>query len=119
MAAQSTASYAAGDIAGMGRGLGDESRTLKGKRRRTVYHSAAKPLFAAEAEFRASKVFTRSKKGMLALYGTDLQVVDVAGLDGAAADGSSGLAADVTSHVLRWVNIADVSTALGVGFRQS
>lgn len=113
MAAQGTASYAAGDIVGLGRGLGDESRTLKGKRRRTVFSPAAKPLFAAEAEFRASKAFrpTRSKKGMLALYGTDLQVVDVAGLDG-AADGS-GLATDVTSHVLRWVNIADVSNSTG------
>jgi hypothetical protein len=46
------------------------------------------------------------KKGMLALYGTDLHVVDVLGLE--AADVASGIA-DVTAHVLRWVNIADVS----------
>jgi hypothetical protein len=65
-----------------------------------------RPLFAAEADFRASKVFTRVKKGMLALYGSDLHVVDVLGLE--AADVASGIA-DVTAHVLRWVNIADVS----------
>jgi len=67
-----------------------------------------RPLFVAEADFRATKVFTRVKKGMLALYGTDLHVVDVLGLE--AADVASGLA-DVTSHVLRWVNYVDVSVA--------
>ena len=63
-------------------------------------------MFVAEAEFRASKVFTRSKKGMLALYGTDMHVVDVLGLE--AADVSSG-SADAASHVLRWVHYIDVS----------
>lgn len=68
-----------------------------------------RPLFVADAEYRAGKVFTRSKKGMLALYGTYLHVVDVLGLD--AADGASGFAgggADVTSCVLRWVNYMNV-----------
>ena len=54
-------------------------------------------------------MFTRAKKGMLALYGTDLHVVDVLGLE--AADVASG-STDVTSHVLRWVNYVDVSAAL-------
>jgi hypothetical protein len=58
----------------------------------------------AEAEFRASKVFTRSKKGLLALYGTDLHVVDVLGLEAAESNGL----ADVTQHVLRWVNYINV-----------
>jgi hypothetical protein len=63
-----------------------------------------RPLFVAEADFRASKVFTRVKKGMLALYGTDLQVLDVE-----AADAAGGMA-DVSAHVLRWVNYTDVSS---------
>lgn len=41
---------------------------------------------------------------MLALYGTDLHVVDVLGLE---AD--LGGNPDVTAHVLKWVNYVDVS----------
>lgn len=60
---------------------------------------------------RASKLFTKTKKGLLALHGTDLQVLDVYGLDNSSAESASGgSSADVTSHfVLRWVNYWDVS----------
>lgn len=68
-------------------------------------HLLCRPLFVAEAELRAGKVFTRSKKGLLALYGTDLHVVDVLGLEAAESNGL----ADVTQHVLRWVNYINVS----------
>lgn len=85
-----------------------------------VHSFACRPLFVAEAEFRAGKVFTRSKKGMLALYGTDLHVVDVLGLEAAdVASGVPGGGADVTSCVLRWVNYMNVSGASGRCLQQA
>jgi hypothetical protein len=65
-----------------------------------------RPLFVAEAEYRAglSKYLARSKKALLALFGLELLVVDVAALDADA-----GCGGDVTAaSALRCVPYAEL-----------
>lgn len=64
---------------------------------------SCRPLFVAEAEFKAAKYFTRVKKCMVVLTGADMLVVNVAALEAESAS-----AGDMSVGVLRLVNYHEV-----------
>jgi hypothetical protein len=66
---------------------------------------SCRPLFVAEAEFRAAKVFTRVKKCMLVLTGADVLVINVAALEAAEAAAVGG---DPSLAVLRLISYREV-----------
>lgn len=67
--------------------------------------SICRPLFVAEVEFRAAKVFTRTKRTLLVLNGAELQIIDVAALE--AAEGAPPGESPAVG-VLRLVNYSEV-----------
>jgi hypothetical protein len=71
---------------------------------------SCRPLFVAEAEFRAAKVFTRVKKCMLVLTGADMLVINVAALEAAEAAAAGG---DMSLAVLRLISYREVREVLG------
>ncbi|WIA20652.1 hypothetical protein OEZ85_005030 [Tetradesmus obliquus] len=105
--ASSTSQYAAGDLVHRTtKDSKDESTTISGRKRKTLFlHEEPRPLFVAEAEFRAAKVFTRVKKCMLVLTGAEVLVLNVAALEAAEAAAAGG---DMSLAVLRLISYREL-----------